>query len=154
MFNIGFGELAVICIIMIIALGPDRLPEAMKTVGKTLRTLRQASRDIRASTGIDDLMRDDHDMRRPPPRRPAPVIAASGPAPVSRTLSDTTADTTDATSEAKSPEAGPTQAATSLTPTAPIMNAPVPVSDAAPDTSATSDLVPSVTTQPKVTDRS
>ena len=54
MFNIGFSELAIICIVLIIAVGPERLPSMMKTLGKTIRTLRQASRDIRASTGIDE----------------------------------------------------------------------------------------------------
>ena len=81
MFNIGFGELAVICIVLIIAVGPERLPSMMKTLGKTIRTLRQASRDIRASTGIDELMREDFDLYAPiknPPRRPAPLPA---PAP-------------------------------------------------------------------------
>jgi sec-independent protein translocase protein TatB len=65
MFNIGFGELAVICIVLIIVVGPERLPSMMKTLGKTLRTLRQASRDIRASTGIDELMREDFDLYAP-----------------------------------------------------------------------------------------
>jgi sec-independent protein translocase protein TatB len=82
MFNIGFGELAIICIVLIIAVGPERLPSMMKTLGKTMRTLRQASRDIRASTGIDELLREDLDLNQPirrrPPERPA------GPAPVSR----------------------------------------------------------------------
>jgi len=71
MFNIGFGEMAIICIVLIIAVGPERLPSMMKTLGKTLRTLRQASRDIRASTGIDELLREDFDIYTPPPRRPA-----------------------------------------------------------------------------------
>jgi sec-independent protein translocase protein TatB len=83
MFNIGFGELAVICIVLIIAVGPERLPSMMKTLGKTLRTLRQASRDIRASTGIDELMREDFDLYAPikpqPPRRPA-IAASAEPA--------------------------------------------------------------------------
>jgi len=83
MFNIGFGELAVICIVLIIAVGPERLPSMMKTLGKTIRTLRQASRDIRASTGIDELMREDFDLYAPiknPPRRPAPLPAPDEPA--------------------------------------------------------------------------
>lgn len=83
MFNIGFGELAVICIVLIIAVGPERLPSMMKTLGKTLRTLRQASRDIRASTGIDELMREDFDLYapvKPAPRRPAPIPAPAEPA--------------------------------------------------------------------------
>ena len=82
MFNIGFGELAIICIVLIIAVGPERLPSMMKTVGKTVRTLRQASRDLRASTGIDELLREDFDYHPPPPR--APVRPPEEPAPVSR----------------------------------------------------------------------
>jgi len=82
MFNIGFGELAVICIVLIIAVGPERLPSMMKTVGKTVRTLRQASRDLRASTGIDELLREDFDYHPPPPR--PPVRPPEEPAPVSR----------------------------------------------------------------------
>lgn len=74
MWNIGFGELAIICIVLIIAVGPERLPLMMKTVGKTVRTLRQASRDLRESTGIDELLREDFDYR-PPARRPAPVAS-------------------------------------------------------------------------------
>lgn len=89
MFNIGFGELAIICIVLIIAVGPERLPSMMKTLGKTIRTLRQASRDIRASTGIDELLREDFDLYSPPtpPRRPAyvpPTPEPEAPAPVSR----------------------------------------------------------------------
>ena len=42
MFNIGFGELAVICIVLIIAVGPERLPSMMKTLGKTTLTLELA----------------------------------------------------------------------------------------------------------------
>jgi sec-independent protein translocase protein TatB len=98
MFNIGFGELAVICIVLIIAVGPERLPSMMKTLGKTIRTLRQASRDIRASTGIDELMREDFDLYAPiknPPRRPAPLPAppepAALPAPAEGTIPTTPA---------------------------------------------------------------
>ena len=80
MFSIGFGELAVICIVLIIAVGPERLPGMMKTVGKTMRSLRQASRDIRTATGIDDLMREDF-YAQPKPTRPLPP---QGPGPVSR----------------------------------------------------------------------
>lgn len=84
MFSIGFGEFAVICIVLIIAVGPERLPSMMKTVGKTMRTLRQASRDIRTATGIDELMRDEDLYAQPKAKRPLPALADLGPAPVSR----------------------------------------------------------------------
>jgi len=78
MFNLGFGELAVIFIVLIIAVGPDRLPTMMKGLGKTIRTVRQASRDIRATVGIDEMMRED--VLQPLPRRPVPKAAIARPA--------------------------------------------------------------------------
>jgi sec-independent protein translocase protein TatB len=87
MFNIGFGELAIICIVLIIAVGPERLPSMMKTLGKTIRTLRQASRDIRASTGIDELLREDFDLYSPPsPPRPRPAYVPPTPDPAAPAL--------------------------------------------------------------------
>lgn len=59
MFGIGFGEMVVIVILMLIAVGPDKLPMMVKTVAKTYRQFRRAATDIRASTGIDDFLRDE-----------------------------------------------------------------------------------------------
>jgi Tat protein translocase TatB subunit len=83
MLNIGFGELAVICILLIVVVGPQRLPTVMRSVGKTLRGLRQASRDIRTAVGIDELMREDFQVPAPRPKpvsKPvsSPVLAADG----------------------------------------------------------------------------
>jgi Tat protein translocase TatB subunit len=83
MLNIGFGELVIICIVLIVAVGPDRLPSMMKSLGKTMRTLRQASKDLRESTGIDELLREDFDLRAPP-RRPFTAPRPPEPATVSR----------------------------------------------------------------------
>ncbi|HET6336314.1 MAG TPA: twin-arginine translocase TatA/TatE family subunit [Polyangiales bacterium] len=118
MWNIGFGELAIICIVLIIAVGPERLPSMMKTVGKTVRTLRQASRDLRESTGIDELLREDFDFH-PPPRRPAPV--ASIARDVDPVINPTTAELApvagqnSAEAVASLPSDGPLTAATSET---------------------------------------
>ena len=67
MFNLGITELFVIGVILILVVGPDRLPTFMKTIGKTLRGVRQASRDLRKSVGFDDMMREDF-LRSNPPR--------------------------------------------------------------------------------------
>ena len=80
MLGIGFGEFALVLLVLIIVLGPERLPIFMKTVGKGIRSLRQASRDIRTAVGIDEMMRDDVMLQLPQrkPERP------KGPMPVSR----------------------------------------------------------------------
>jgi len=43
MFNIGGGELLVIMLIALIVLGPQRLPDAARQVGKTMGDLRRLS---------------------------------------------------------------------------------------------------------------
>lgn len=43
MFNIGGGELLVILLIALIVLGPQRLPDAARTVGRVLGDLRRIS---------------------------------------------------------------------------------------------------------------
>jgi Tat protein translocase TatB subunit len=59
MFGIGFGELAIIAIVILLAVGPDRMPTMMRGIGKALREFRKASQDLRAQTGIDELLRED-----------------------------------------------------------------------------------------------
>lgn len=67
MFGIGFGELVIILVVLLIAVGPDKMPTFMKAVGKGLREFRRATRELRSSVGIDELLRDEdlRDLRRP-----------------------------------------------------------------------------------------
>jgi sec-independent protein translocase protein TatB len=64
MFGIGFGEMMIIAVVLLIAVGPRQLPALMKTLGKGLRDVRRAAEDLRRSTGIDELMADE-DLRNP-----------------------------------------------------------------------------------------
>lgn len=59
MFGIGFWEMLLIGGLVLVAVGPDRLPGMIKTVARYYRQARRAAQDIRQSTGIDDLMRDE-----------------------------------------------------------------------------------------------
>jgi len=86
MLGIGFGEFTLILLVLIIVLGPERLPMFMKTVGKGIRSLRQASRDIRTAVGIDEMMRDDVTFQLPQRKPELP----KGPMPVSRNGLDET----------------------------------------------------------------
>jgi sec-independent protein translocase protein TatB len=83
MFNIGPGELMAILAVALIVLGPTRLPEAVRTVGRVVGELR------RISSGFQDELRnafDDSDvidqLEKGPSARPAaapgePIDAAS-----------------------------------------------------------------------------
>ncbi len=69
MFGIGFGELLIIIVVLIVVVGPQQLPSLMRTIGKTIRSMRQASQDLRDSIGLDELMHQDPLRYRPPPYR-------------------------------------------------------------------------------------
>ena len=77
MFNIGGGELLVIVLIALIVLGPQRLPDAMRTVGRVVGEVR------RISTGFQQELRDafeDSDIAdeaSAPRRREAVPLAAA-----------------------------------------------------------------------------
>ncbi|MGB5367086.1 MAG: twin-arginine translocase TatA/TatE family subunit [Polyangiales bacterium] len=77
MFGIGPTELAFFLVIILLAVGPDRLPTFMRTVGKGLRQVRNASREFKEAIGLDELMREGDPFRAPPVRppraRPVPV---------------------------------------------------------------------------------
>lgn len=59
MFGIGFWEMLVIAGLVLVAVGPDRLPEMLKQLAKYYRQFRRTAEDIRSSTGIDQLLRDE-----------------------------------------------------------------------------------------------
>ena len=70
MFGIGPTELAFFLVIVLLAVGPDRLPTFMRTVGRGLRQVRNASREFKDAIGLDDLMREGDPFRAPPVRPP------------------------------------------------------------------------------------
>jgi len=59
MFGIGFGEMLMIAVVLLIAVGPKKMPTLMKAMGKGLREFRRATRELKNAAGIDELLRDD-----------------------------------------------------------------------------------------------
>jgi Tat protein translocase TatB subunit len=70
MFGIGMTELLVILVIGLIVLGPKRLPELARSLGKGLAEFRRASTDLR---------REFLDVAEEPPTKP-PLPATPKPA--------------------------------------------------------------------------
>jgi TatA/E family protein of Tat protein translocase len=93
MFGIGPMELALFLVIVLLVVGPEKLPAFMKAVGKSLRQVRNASREFKDAIGLDELLREGDPFRappiRPPPERPVPLetrapessAPEAGPAP-------------------------------------------------------------------------
>jgi sec-independent protein translocase protein TatB len=66
-------------VILLLAVGPEKLPTFMRTLGKGMRQVRNASREFKDAIGLDELMREGDPFRspplRPPRARPTPVEA-------------------------------------------------------------------------------
>jgi sec-independent protein translocase protein TatB len=87
MFGLGFGEIVIIAILALLLLGPDKLPEAAKTLGKGLREIRKATDELKDQVekeiNLKELM-EDRPAPKPslvPPVGARPVPGPSGPPP-------------------------------------------------------------------------
>ena len=85
MFGIGGSEIIVILVVALLFLGPDKLPDAAKTISKGIRDLKKQSRmlqnqiesDEQIGGAIRDLksaLRGDEIPQRPPVRREPPKL--------------------------------------------------------------------------------
>lgn len=96
MFEIGFPELILIAVVGLLVIGPERLPEALRTLGLWLGRMRRSFNNVRSEIereiGMDEIRRQLHneavmeEMKRiqrdvrqaanPPAPRPADANAA------------------------------------------------------------------------------
>jgi len=64
MFDIGFSEILVIAVIALIVMGPERLPQALRSCALWFGRIRQQYRSVRSDLenemGIDDVRRQLH----------------------------------------------------------------------------------------------
>lgn len=64
MFDIGFSELIVCALVALIVIGPERMPEAVRTIGlwigRLKRSLRETRAEIERQIGVDDIRRQLH----------------------------------------------------------------------------------------------
>ena len=75
MFNISATELLVIAIVALLILGPDKLPDAMRKLGRATRELRRITSGFEAE--LRDALSDEPEA--PKPKAPEPKAAAAPP---------------------------------------------------------------------------
>jgi sec-independent protein translocase protein TatB len=157
MFGMGFGELLMIAVIALLFLGPEKLPEAAKTISKGIRDLRRSTKDLQQTiekdTQLGSAMREIKsalrgDDVRQPPRPPGatgtggatkPGLTPGGPSTpaISAKATPATATTADATAATTAPAASDTSAApASATPADTAAPPDASASAAPPDASA------------------
>jgi sec-independent protein translocase protein TatB len=59
--GLSFGELLVIALIAVVAVGPKELPGLLRTLGRIFGRLRRALDDVRRDTGLEEVFRGDYD---------------------------------------------------------------------------------------------
>jgi sec-independent protein translocase protein TatB len=58
-FGFSFGELVVLMIVAVVVIGPKELPKVLRKAGQWAAKLRRMASDIRAQSGIDDVLKHE-----------------------------------------------------------------------------------------------
>jgi sec-independent protein translocase protein TatB len=74
MFGLGFGEILIILVLALVLLGPSKLPDAAKQLGKGLREFKKATDDLRQQ--FEGELYSEPKPQRPRLVEPPPVPAA------------------------------------------------------------------------------
>src|SRR6516225_6422857 len=83
MFNLGAGEIAVIMIVALLLLGPDKLPELARGIGKFMREFRRQTDDVRGMVEREfykmdqEVFAEDQAKRIEPPALTEPATPAA-----------------------------------------------------------------------------
>lgn len=72
MLNIGTGEIIFIAVAALLILGPKKLPEFARTIGKLVRDFRRQTDDVR-NTVEREFYKMDHELTSEPAPLPQPV---------------------------------------------------------------------------------
>ncbi|MBX3128772.1 MAG: twin-arginine translocase TatA/TatE family subunit [Polyangiaceae bacterium] len=59
MFGISLVEIALIAVVALVVVGPQKLPGMLRTLGEWMGKLRRLTTEVRAQTGIDDILRQE-----------------------------------------------------------------------------------------------
>jgi sec-independent protein translocase protein TatB len=140
MFGIGFQEMLIILVVVLIFFGPKRLPDLAKSLGKGIAEFKKASEEVRK--GIEDAVKEEPATGTP---HPPEDLSSYGKAPGSAHAPEETANPESAaTTEVPEPASGTAPGVPPMEP-AP-SGAPATAEDAAPG-SATGETPPTAPRQ-------
>jgi sec-independent protein translocase protein TatB len=102
-FGIGFGELVIIALVLLLVVGPKDLPKIAQEVGKNVRKARRMLAQIQDSAEVDEIKRAVYGegpkpaWQRPEALMRPPVVVDAPPPPPPPTTSEPTETTAGAT---------------------------------------------------------
>ena len=79
MFGIGFQEMILILVVVLIFFGPKRLPDLAKSLGKGLAEFKKASEEVKK--GIDEAMKEEAPEEKAPKEEAAKAEVSGAAAP-------------------------------------------------------------------------
>jgi len=74
MFGLGLSEILVILVLILLVVGPTKLPEIARGLGKGMREIRRATRDLESVPEIRELRRAVDEIRSPVADTLEPVL--------------------------------------------------------------------------------
>lgn len=59
MFGLGFGEIVVLVVVLLLVVGPRELPKMLRSLGQGARKIKRMSNELREQSGIDEIIHDE-----------------------------------------------------------------------------------------------
>jgi sec-independent protein translocase protein TatB len=87
MFNVGPGEILLISVVALLLLGPDKLPELARGLGKFFREFRKHTDDVRSMVERE-FYKMDQDVLQDGSKKEPPVVNAISPSAFGLPLSE------------------------------------------------------------------
>jgi sec-independent protein translocase protein TatB len=78
MLGLGFGEVVIVLVLALVLLGPKRLPDVAKQLGKAMREFRRATEDLKGQF--------ETELYREEPKAPPPALAPRSSPPAEPTI--------------------------------------------------------------------